>query len=347
MKPSLTSLLCSPVDGSPLKLEATEYRDEEAVSGWLQDTSGNRFPIVDGVPLFAEAESDDETFAFKWKLIGDSYGHVDESRMRRQDWYLQRFGFGTRGRLMDFLKSKKLVLDAGTGSGVDAAMFAESEATVVAIDINKDAALSTYRHLGHLPNVNVLQADLRCLPFPEGLFDYISCDQVLHHTPDPTQSFASLATYLRQGGHMAVYVYKRKGPIREFTDDYLRSQTTRMSAQECYEFSKSVTLLGKALSELKAEVVVPADIELLDIEAGTYDVQRLFYWNVMKCFWNQELDFVTNTVVNFDWYHPKHAARFTAEEVSTLFERNGFEIETLSVVPSGISVLGALPGPRS
>jgi len=79
---------------------------------------------------------------------------------------------------------------------------------------------------------------------------------------------------------MAVYVYSRKSPIREFTDDYLRSQTTGMSAEQCYEFCKSITLLGKALSELNAEVVVPEDIELLGIEAGTHDVQRLFYWSV-------------------------------------------------------------------
>ena len=297
--------------------------------------------------MFAEAESNDETFAFKWRLIGDSYGHADESRKPRQDWYLQRFGFGTRERLNQFLGPRKLVLDAGTGTGVDTAMFAESGATVVAIDINRDAALSAYGHLGHLSNVNILQADLGRLPFPEGVFDYVSCDQVLHHTPDPRRSFAALATHLRPGGHMAVYVYNRKGPIREFTDDYLRSQTTRMSAEECYEFCKSVTSLGKALSELNAEVVVPADMKLLGIEAGTYDVQRLIYWNVMKCFWNPDFDFVTNTVVNFDWYHPKHAARFTAEEMRELFERNGFEIETLNEVSSGISVLAALPGPKS
>jgi len=57
---------------------------------------------------------------------------------------------------------------------------------------------------------------------------------------------------------------------------------------------------------------------------------------VIKCFWNPDFDFVTNTVVNFDWYHPEHAARFTADEIRELFERNGFEINTLTIVPSGI-----------
>lgn len=342
MKLSLVSLLSSPLDGSPLTLEVTEQTDDEVMAGHLIDASGNRFPIVEGIPLFAQEAAMDETFAFKWRLIGDFYGHEKRTRSIRQNWYLERFGFGMRGKLLEFLQGKELVLDAGTGTGVDAAMFAESGTTVVAIDLSQEAASATYRHLGHLPNVHVLQADLCRLPFPSSVFDYISCDQVLHHTPDPPQSFAALARHLRLSGHMAIYVYKRKGPIREFTDDYLRRHTTQMTAQECYEFCRAITLLGKALSDLKAEVVIPADIPLLNIEAGPQDVQRFFYWNVMKCFWNDEYDFVTNVAINFDWYHPRYASRHIPEEVCDWFAQHGLEIETLNVVPSGIAALGKL-----
>ena len=84
-----------------------------------------------------------------------------------------------------------MILDIGTGTGVDAAMFAESGATVVAIDLCREAALAAY-HLGHLPNVHVIQGDLLCVPFSRDLFHYVSCDQVTHHTPDPAGSFAAL-----------------------------------------------------------------------------------------------------------------------------------------------------------
>lgn len=344
MKLSLVNLLCSPLDGSPLRLEVTTQTDGEVTAGYLLDASSNRFPIIEGIPMFAQESASDDTFSFKWQLIGNSYGHEGRTRSIRQDWYLERFGFGTRERLLDFLQNKKLILDAGTGSGVDAAMFAESKATILAIDMSQPAASATHHHLGHLPNVHVLQADLSRLPFPPGIFDYISCDQVLHHTPNPAQSFAALVRHLHRGGYMALYVYNRKGPIREFTDDYLRSYTTQMTARECYEFCRVITLLGKSLSDLKAKVQIPFDIPLLHIKAGSHDVQRFFYWNVMKCFWNDEYNFVTNTAINFDWYHPKYASRYTPEEVRNWFEQQGFEIEALNVVPSGIAVLGKMLG---
>jgi SAM-dependent methyltransferase len=326
-----------------LALESTEQRGDEVITGRLVDFSGNQFSIVEGVPLFAQEAGTDETFNFKWQLIGDSYGHEVHTRSTRQNWYLERFGFGTRDKLLEFLRGKALVLDAGAGSGVDTAMFAESGTTVVAIDLSQRAALATYRHLGQLPNVHVLQADLSHLPFPVNVFDYISCDQVLHHTPDPTRSFAALVRHLRLGGDLALYVYNRKGPIREFTDDYLRSHCMQMTAEECYQFCKAITLLGKALSNLKAEVVIPDDIPLLGIKAGQQDIQRFFYWNVMKCFWNDDYDFMTNAIINFDWYHPRYASRHTPEEVGNWFEQHGLEIQLLNIIPSGIAVLGSLP----
>jgi SAM-dependent methyltransferase len=340
MKPSLLELLRSPVDGSRLRLEQQVERNGEIVDGTLVDNSGKRFPIVRGVPLFAEAESNDATFAFKWKRIGRSYGHEDRTRTNRQQWYLDRFGYQTRRDLHEFLGSDKLVLDAGTGSGVDAAMFAESGSTVVAVDLSRDAADATYGHLGSLPNVHVVQGDLCALPFPERAFDYISSDQVLHHTPDTRAAFVGLTHKLRPEGRIAIYVYRRKGPIREFADDYIRERATKMPAEECYELCRRITLLGKALSDLKVDVAVSEEIPLLEIEAGTEDVQRFLYWNVLKCFWNEDYDFETNVIVNFDWYHPKYAFRHEPEEVRAWFDENGLSLERLNIVPSGISAVG-------
>jgi SAM-dependent methyltransferase len=342
LKSSIVDLIRSPFDGSPLKLEVSAGTESEVVTGVLRDGGGRCYPIIEGIPLFAEAESGDETFDCKWQRIGDSYGHEGATRRIRQQWYLDRFGFRDEAGLHGFLKDKKTILDAGCGSGVDSAMFAESGRTVVAVDLSRDAAQATYRHLGKWPNVHVLQADLCRLPFGGGAFDYISCDQVLHHTPDTAKSFVALARHLAPGGHLALYVYSRKAPIREFTDDYLRRRTTEMSNEECYEFSRQITLLGRALSELNAKVTLPEAVPLLGIPAGTHDVQRLIYWNVMKCFWNPEYDFETNVMINFDWYHPKFAWRHTPEEVRGWFEKAGLEVERLDVIPSGISAVGRL-----
>lgn len=341
MKSRLLEHLRSPDDGSPLELDAEECSGDEIITGSLRDAAGTRFPIREGVPLFAEELSDDETFGFKWTKIGASYGHEEPSRRRRQEWYLERFGYATRDALLDQLHGRDWILDAGTGSGVDAAVFAESGRTVVAADLSRHAALATYRSLGHLDNVNVIQADIHRLPFAEGHFDYISSDQVLHHTPDTETAFKSVARYLAPGGRILIYVYNRKGPIREFSDDFIRAALVGKPPEEAYEVCRQLTLLGKALSDLHVDVELPEAIPLLEIPAGTHDVQRLFYWNVLKCFWNDEYDFELNVMINFDWYHPKWAFRHTREEVEGWFDDLDLEIERAATVPSGISVVGS------
>jgi SAM-dependent methyltransferase len=339
MKPSLVPLLRAPIGGSELELVDAVESDGEIVTGRLVDSGGNEFPIRDGIPLFAASDADDPTFGFKWSIIGGTYGHEEATRGPRRAWYLDRFGYGSEGKLADVVRDS-LVLDAGCGSGVDTSMFADCGATVVAVDLSRAAAAATYRAVGGRPNVHVLQGDVQRLPFAEGTFDYVSSDQVLHHTPDTFTSFAAIRRLAKPGGRIAIYVYRRKGPIREFVDDYVRERTTKMSADECYAFCRSVTELGRSLSALKVEVDIPEPIPMLEIEAGTEDVQRFVYWNVMKCFWNDDYDFETNVIVNFDWYHPHFAYRHTVDEVTGWLGELGIELEHLDESPSGISARG-------
>jgi SAM-dependent methyltransferase len=341
VKRALLPLLRSPADGSALELADAVEKGDEIVSGRLLDDARREFPIEDGVPLFAAELADDPTFDFKWKLIGDSYGHTEPSRTIRRQWYLDRFGYGTAGALHDYLRTRRLVLDGGTGSGVDTAMFAESGTDVVSIDLSRQAAQSVYRRLGGQPNVHVVQADLMHLPFARDTFDYVSSDQVIHHTPDARRTFASLTSSLAPGGRIAIYVYNRKGPIREFTDDFIRKHATKLSVEECFELSRAITRFGKALSDLDAEVEIPEAIPMLGIEAGRFDVQRLIYQAMMKCFWNDAYDFDLNVIVNFDWYHPKWASRHTLEEVDRWLEEEGLERERLEDVESGIVAVGS------
>lgn len=342
MKDDLLSLLHSPVDGSPFELVDATREGREIVSGRLVDRADTQVEIVDGIPLFAPTLSDDPTFGFKWRRIGDSYGHEEPSRTTRRRWYLDRFGHDDPAGLYAYLAARSPVLDAGCGSGVDTAFFAESGATVVAVDLSRDAAAATYRRLGHLPNVHVLQADLRSLPF-SGSFGYVSSDQVLHHTPDTATAFSAVSEMVAPGGSLAVYVYNRKAPLREFADDFVRERTTAMSAEDCWEFSRRMTLLGRELARTGARIDLPESIELLGLRAGEHDVQRLIYWNVLKCFWNEDYDFELNVAVNFDWYHPRWAHRHEAHEVAAWYERAGLAVERLVEVESGIAAVGTRP----
>jgi SAM-dependent methyltransferase len=235
-----------------------------------------------------------------------------------------------------------MILDAGTAHGRDAMMYVRnSSAAVFGVDISSGIR-NAYRDLREVERLHLVQADLARLPFPKACFDFIGCDQVLHHTPDTREALHRLVRHLRPGGSIAFYVYRRKGPIREFSDDFIRSHTAGGDPEECYAFSEAMTKLGKALTELNATVDVPEDIPLLGIKAGPQDVQRFIYWNVFKCYYNATIDWESNVITNFDWYHPLHAHRHTEDEVRSWCSEDGLEIDHLDIQESGISVLARL-----
>jgi ubiquinone/menaquinone biosynthesis C-methylase UbiE len=337
------------MDKEPFEIQASSVDGQEILEGTLTCRSGHSYPILRGVPrllrpdlLTSAVQQIQESFGHKWLRI-PNFGYDETSRRMYVNWYLERYGFGNLDGLRNFLADKRTILDAGTGLGRDARLYGENApGQVFALDIS-DSIDQAFRHAGHLPNVHLLQADLTALPFRESFFDYIACDQVIHHTPNTEASFRYLTRYLSPGSQIAFYVYKIKTPIREFCDDFLRGYYTEASEEECYAFSRAMTLLGKSLSDLKTQFDVPEDLPLLGIKAGRYDIQRFLYWNVFKCYWNYDLDFETNVMTNFDWYRPKYAHRHTPEEVHQWCRSAGLEIINFNVIESGISVRAQKP----
>lgn len=345
MKRQLAQWMICPATGEKLALEVEEEQDGEILEGALLSNSGRRYPIRRGVPRMLSAELIDEgqketglAFSAKWRRA-TNFGHEEKSRSFYVNWYLERYKFETVEGLKDFLSRKSRILDAGTGNGRDTRLYAEnSNALVFGLDLSESID-SAYDNLKSYPNVHLIQADLTELPFPQGFFDFIACDQVLHHTRNTEESFYKLVTRLAPGGDISIYVYRKKAPLRELADDYLRRVTAEMTEEKAWELSEQLTELGRILSEVNAEINVP-DIPALGVKGGTYDLQRFIYWHMLKCYWNSSLDYNDSVITNFDWYRPHYAYRHSAEEVRKWFATAGLEILSFDECDAGISVRG-------
>ncbi|MBK8942308.1 MAG: class I SAM-dependent methyltransferase [Polyangiaceae bacterium] len=335
MKREILKHLVDPDTQGPLTLKTSDAGDD--VRDGALSVGAKSYAIREGIPSFvSEDVREDQTvqsFGDKW----DKHRYYkDHTRRFYTEWYLARFGFKTIEGLKAFLADKKLILDAGTGAGRDAANFAENAgATVFGVDTAWHA-LSNAGAQPNRPAVNLVHADVNRLPFPDEFFDFINCDQVIHHTPDPPLTFKNLGKKLKKGGELTTYVYRKKSVIREFTDDYIRDRIKDQSFEKALETCEAITKMGKAFSDLKATVTLEEDIPILGITKGTYDVQRFLHWHVMKCFWNDEFDFFTNNVVNADWYHPVYCFRYTPEEFRAWFAE-GWEVVAWDEQEAGIS----------
>jgi len=291
------------------------------------------------------SDNTERSFADKWHE--NPQGFFEETLREGSDtqsWVLGRNGFASPAALGAYLADKGRVLDAGCGNGRVTALLRQlsSPASTEVVGIDLVAAEIARRNLANESNVRFAQKDLLGDLVDLGHFDFIYCQEVLHHTADPQRAFANLCGLLAPGGEIAIYVYRTKAPVREFVDDYVRGRISGMAYEDASAHCREITELGKALAESGAKVKVPA-VRVLGIEAGEYDVQRFLYHFFAKCYWNPGVSFDENVMINYDWYHPQLATRHTLAEVEGWFAAAGLDVVHRFTDFYGITVRGRRP----
>jgi SAM-dependent methyltransferase/uncharacterized protein YbaR (Trm112 family) len=372
MQAKILDFLICPACNRKLSLQVFIKEDGEVKEGLLECFCGQWFPIISSVPRLLLGEyrggygkflrryslkhledkiqvashsgsskiQVQKSFASKW-TSQPLWGMAGETKKFMKEWKLKKYGWENTKGFKGSLRNRKRILDAGTGLGREAMDFCEAcrDGEVFGVDLS-EAVDAAYLNTRKYSNIHIIQADLMRLPFKKGTFDFIFCEGVLHHTPDTKKAFQALLNFLAPRGEIATYVYKKKGPIREFCDDYIRQFTTKLSDKGCWEFSRKMTQLGKALSDLRIEFAIPEDVPAMEIKAGKYNLQRFFYYHIFKCFWNDRFTFDENNLINFDWYHPVYAHRHTPEEVKAWFKEAGLKLFHVDISESGISARG-------
>jgi ubiquinone/menaquinone biosynthesis C-methylase UbiE/uncharacterized protein YbaR (Trm112 family) len=344
MDARLLDMLVDPDTLTPLLLQPPSSANQPGATIKLISASGRTYPIIAGIPRFVDDVGADQrtvadSFDFKWRRTG-SYGSAGMRRESR-DWMLQRYGFGHADEMRGWLESRGRIVDIGCGSGYSTSLWMDSWAgdLYVGVDISNAAELAQER-LGAFPGTAFIQADALNLLFSDGTFNAAIAEGVFHHTPSTRTAIRSAARVLSSGGELLFYVYARKSPIREFTDDHVRAALAPMTADEAWTALEPLTRLGQILAELKATVDVHEDVPILGIPAGRYDIQRLLYWHFAKMFWNAAYTFEENVHVNFDWYRPRYAHRQSEGEVRAWCDEAGINITHFDVDPAGYTVRG-------
>jgi 2-polyprenyl-3-methyl-5-hydroxy-6-metoxy-1,4-benzoquinol methylase len=267
------------------------------------------------------------SFRQKWQEGSDAFLETTlDENSEIFKWITRRNGFKTAMDFSNWLSPRRRILDAGCGNGRITNLlrnYADPATEIIGVDYSShDIATDNFMHLA---NTTFLYADLIENLEHLGTFDLIYCQEVLHHTQDPKRAFRNLVEILRPKGEIAVYVYKKKSEIREFSDDYIRGKIEKLTFEEAKEVIAQITEFARVISKIPGSFVFPS-IPILGIKESQQSFHRFIYNNLFKNFWNEELSYKENFLVNFDWYHPSTCFRHTMSEVLEWFEGQNLKV---------------------
>lgn len=301
----------------------------------------NKFRIYNGIPNFVGNMDNEKqnqvrkSFGYKWTT--SRFGQDDNEFETKLKGPMLGF-MGITEKDLSFLKNKT-VLDVGVGSGSTARLWAGHAKEFHGIDISKAVFFASNAIKNFCEDPVLSQADLNHLPYRDNTFEVIVSVGVLHHTPNTKNALKNIIKKLKPGGHSLFYVYKKKSPIREFSDDFIREKISDLSPQVSMKKMESITKFGKDLSKQKISIKISEDLPLLDIKKGTYDLQRFIYNHFFKCFWNDKWGFDYSNMVNFDWYHPKFAWRHSKNEIKDWCTELKLKIKFIKETDAGYTCL--------
>ena len=285
----------------------------------------------------------ENTFDFKWNKRSTYESAAVQAEWKR--WLFEKYFDGEEQRLaklLDIGDKKKSILDAGCGSGGSGyLLFGDhlDKHEYLGVDVSDAITVGEQRFKELNLRGKFVKSDLNSIPSQYGPFDIIFSEGVLHHTDSVEKAIFSLSKRLKKDGRFLFYVYIKKAPIREFTDDLIRDYLAPMDNEASWKALESLSKLGKKLGELDIEIEIEEDIPYLQIEKGIYNLQRLFYYKICKAYYRRDYSLDEMNHINFDWFRPLNCHRHTPDEIKGFCERAGLIIERLHVEESGITVI--------
>jgi ubiquinone/menaquinone biosynthesis C-methylase UbiE len=137
--------------------------------------------------------------AWLYDLSARRYDRIKEFDDEEEDWYVGLPLWRTIQSVQ-----RPLVLDVATGTGrLPLALLRrpQFEGRIVALDLSRKMLRQAHAKLAPFGDrVTLLRQDAMHLPFPNEIFDAVTCLEALEFVPDPTRALNEMLRVLRPGG---------------------------------------------------------------------------------------------------------------------------------------------------
>jgi SAM-dependent methyltransferase/uncharacterized protein YbaR (Trm112 family) len=163
----------------------------------------SEYSMPNGLPEPGE-KSIQDTFTDEWNCVQDNelsfLYSIDDLKLLEQKVLL---------KWMEYSQEEiRNVLDIGCGLGQESIALQEvtNNAEMFAIDLNF-ALLKSGEIFKSRPHFHLIISSLFHLPLKPSSFDLVYSQGVIHHTFSTAKAFKSIASYVRSGGHLTIWIY--------------------------------------------------------------------------------------------------------------------------------------------
>jgi SAM-dependent methyltransferase/uncharacterized protein YbaR (Trm112 family) len=248
LKELLPLYLACPTCAGAIEITSIAQRDgEEIMEARLGCVScGQAWPVERGIPRFAKLDSVGAEKAATAANFGWQWQHFTQT----DEGYAGQFLGWITPVKPEFFQDK-IVLEGGCGKGRHTELAARWGAReVIGIDLSEAVEIAFADTRG-LANAHIIQADIYNLPLA-CVFDYAFSVGVLHHLPDPRRGFVSLASKVRDDGHLSAWVYgaENNGWIISLVNPLRERFTSRLNPRALLQLSKLPTAILFAATKL-------------------------------------------------------------------------------------------------
>lgn len=291
------------------------------------------YPIKNYIPRFSVSTSYVDSFGPQWRSFARS--QLDTERTKEST---VRFDSEIGWQEVDV--RGKTVVEFGSGAGRFVDVVSKRGAKlVVGLDMT-DAVDAAQDNLADRENVLFVQGDIFCSPFRNGCFDFGYSIGVLHHTPDPEESFRILTKAIKPPGNIGLSLYEislyarpNRNSLKVATLELLWA----LNMWRCEMFRSVTTRIPSNAFLIYCKTVVPILHFLNKIPVLRY----LRYLLPSTCY--RHLPVIWSMVDTHDTYATKIVHQYRAKDVFQWFLHEGMSnIELRNSRAGWVSITGVV-----
>ncbi len=165
----------------------------------------------------------------------------------------------------------KLLLEVGSGSGIDSAEFGRNGAEMVSVDFTENGVTTTrdtLKEAGLIPNV--IRAAAQNLPFREDVFDCVYSFGVLHHIPDVRSVTKEISRLIKRDGELICMLYNRESLLYAYSILFLHSTEGLTKEELTSRYSERIEGCQYTKAYTKDEAIRIFDDDFHDITVGVH-----------------------------------------------------------------------------